>query len=90
MRNHKLIADTIKFLCLNKNNNYYIDDVYEIINNNEFGLDNSNDLLEIINKLRESQQNDNNLHYNLRILLYRIIDRNNGTTCLNKLNCNFQ
>ena len=91
MRNHKLVDDTMVFLYDHKNNNYYIDDIYEIINNNEFGSENSSDLSEILNILSDRSVNAfATLNGRLQVPLYRIMGRNNGLFVFNKLNCIFQ
>ena len=84
MRNHRLIDETINFLIKHQNNQYYIDDIYELININQFGDENSRNLRGIVSCLN----NENNLNYHdLRYYLYRILSAENGIMCINKLIC---
>jgi len=91
MRNHKLVNRTIDFI-LNNVNNYYIDDLYSIINSNLFENQNINSILmEIINILNIALNNSNNSNnYNidketLRRLIFDLISSPNGIECCLKI-----
>jgi len=93
MRNHKLVNRAIDFIEKNVNN-YYIDDLYNIVNTNEFNNININNiLLEIINMLRNASANvinNNNSNLNLdkdrlRRHLFDLISNPNGVECCLKI-----
>ena len=84
MRNHRLIDEGVNFLISHQFNQFYIDDIYELININQFGDENSRYLNDIISCLNNQ---NNNLKYNLKLILYRILNSENGINCINKLIC---
>ena len=89
MRNHKLVTRTINFILENLNN-YYIDDLYDIVNTNEFSNININNiLLEIIHMLEIALiNNNNNFNLNkeqLRGHLFNLISIPNGIECCLKI-----
>jgi hypothetical protein len=85
MRNHRLIDEAIEFLINHKNNEYYIDDIRELIEINQFGHETTNNLNSILLCLNDN--NTNSLNDTLKYHLYIIINRNNGINCINKLIC---
>jgi len=89
MRNHKLVNKAIDFIEKNINN-YYIDDLYTIINTNEFNNININNILiEIIDILNIALiNNNNNLNLDkdrLRRYLFDLISIPNGIECCLKI-----
>jgi hypothetical protein len=89
MRNHKLANRTIDFI-LNNVNNYYIDDLYSIINSNEYENQNINNILtNIINILNIALNNNSSSHNIDREILRRnifdLISTPNGIECCLKI-----
>jgi hypothetical protein len=89
MRNHKLVNRAINFIESNVNN-YYIDDLYNIINTNEFNNTNINNvIIEIIDMLNNALINsNNNLNLDkerLRRHLFDLISYPNGIDCCLKI-----
>ena len=89
MRNHKLANRTIDFI-LNNVNNYYIDDLYNIINSNEFENQNVNNILTNIINILNIALNNNSSSYNidreiLRRNIFDLISTPNGIECCLKI-----
>jgi hypothetical protein len=89
MRNHKLANRTIDFI-LNNVNNYYIDDLYSIINSNEFENQNVNNILTNIINILNIALNNNSSSYNidreiLRRNIFDLISTPNGIECCLKI-----
>jgi hypothetical protein len=89
MRNHKLANRTIDFI-LNNVNNYYIDDLYSIINSNEFENQNINNILTNIINILNIALNNNSSSYNidreiLRRNIFDLISTPNGIECCLKI-----
>ena len=85
MRNHKLANRTIDFI-LNNVNNYYIDDLYSIINSNEYENQNINNILTNIINILNIALNNNSSSYNidreiLRRNIFDLISTPNGIEC---------
>ena len=89
MRNHKLVNRTINFILKNVNN-YYIEDLYNIVNTDEFNNQHINRiLLEIIHILNLSLININNNNNidkeTLRRYIFDLISVPNGIECCLKI-----
>jgi|688.fasta_scaffold105287_1 hypothetical protein len=89
MRNHKLANRTIDFI-LNNVNNYYIDDLYSIINSNEYENQNINNILTNIINILNIALNNNSSSYNidreiLRRNIFDLISTPNGIECCLKI-----
>ena len=99
MRDHKF-ADKVVQAMLAYNNNLYIDDINEIINNNTYGDVASTYLTAIVSMLNNIINVNNNVNPNtnvnyflpiyintLKTYIFRILDLNNGSAILKKIIC---
>jgi len=96
MRNHRLVDEALEYLIKHKNNQYYLDDIFELIAINQFGNENSDNLRNILRCLSDYNSSYNggdngngndSLNNSLRFYLYSILNSNNGYNCINKLLC---
>jgi len=92
MRNHRFTEEVAKFM-LEYNHNFYINDIREIININEYGNNISvylANIIEILDRHLNDIYNNRIINLNtykraLKTNIYRILEDLNGIPCCNKL-----
>jgi hypothetical protein len=91
MRNHKFAEQVVQSM-LTYNNNFYIDDIYVLINNNTYGDEISvhlRTIISILNNITNTNVNTNitaNIQ-SLKMTVFRILSMNNGVDVLKHLIC---